>query len=108
MDDRILLFWPTIIVHKVTPESPLYNLTPADLHPNNNSFEIIVVLEGIVESTGLTTQARSSYLPSEVGPLKYFRNMSQDFLVINYFGTRSCGGIGSSVWRHPSHPQARG
>lgn len=29
-------------------------------------FEIIVLLEGIVESTGMTAQAKTSYLPSEV------------------------------------------
>lgn len=29
-------------------------------------FEIVVVLEGTIESTGQTTQARSSYVPSEV------------------------------------------
>lgn len=29
-------------------------------------FEIVVILEGTIESTGQTTQARSSYVPSEV------------------------------------------
>ena len=29
-------------------------------------FEIIVIFEGIVEATGITTQATSSYLPSEI------------------------------------------
>lgn len=29
-------------------------------------FELVVVLEGIVESTGMTTQARTSYLPNEI------------------------------------------
>jgi hypothetical protein len=29
-------------------------------------FEIIVILEGIVESTGMTVQARTSYLPKEI------------------------------------------
>jgi potassium inwardly-rectifying channel subfamily J len=66
MNDRILLFWPTTIVHKITEDSPLFNITQEDLHQYNNTFEVIVVLEGINESTGLTAQARSSYLPSEV------------------------------------------
>lgn len=65
-DDRILLFWPTTVVHKISKNSPLRELAQMDLHLYNNTFEIIVVLEGIVESTGLTVQARSSYLPSEV------------------------------------------
>lgn len=29
-------------------------------------FEIVVILEGTTESTGQTTQARSSYLPNEI------------------------------------------
>nr|CAD7397483.1 unnamed protein product [Timema cristinae] len=29
-------------------------------------FEIVVILEGTIESTGQTTQARSSYLPNEI------------------------------------------
>lgn len=29
-----------------------------------SDWELITVLEGVVESTGMTTQARSSYLPS--------------------------------------------
>src|SRR2546428_8016905 len=64
--DKILLFWPTTVIHRITGLSPLRNLTVNDFHMYNNTFEIIVVLEGIIESTGLTVQARSSYLPSEV------------------------------------------
>lgn len=65
-DDRILTFWPTTVVHKITQDSPLRGLMQMDLNIDNNSFEIIVVLEGIVEATGMAVQARSSYLPSEV------------------------------------------
>ncbi|CAG7734700.1 unnamed protein product, partial [Allacma fusca] len=63
---KILLFWPTTVVHHIDSSSPLYDLCPSDLTCHNLNFEIIVVLEGIVESTGLTVQARSSYLPSEI------------------------------------------
>ncbi|PVD38195.1 hypothetical protein C0Q70_00806 [Pomacea canaliculata] len=62
--DRLFLVWPVIIVHKIDQASPFWELTPEDLH--REQFELIVVLEGIVESTGMTTQARSSYLPGEV------------------------------------------
>ena len=62
--DRLFLVWPVIIVHKIDERSPFWELTPEDLH--REQFELIVVLEGIVESTGMTTQARSSYLPGEV------------------------------------------
>jgi potassium inwardly-rectifying channel subfamily J len=69
-EDKILLFWPTTIVHEIDEESPLSSVAPTDLHLGNNTFEIIVVLEGVLETTGLMTQARSSYAPHEVHILK--------------------------------------
>ncbi|XP_026822662.1 G protein-activated inward rectifier potassium channel 3-like isoform X2 [Rhopalosiphum maidis] len=63
-EDRIFFIWPTTIVHKITPQSPLYMLSAADFL--QEKFEIVVVLEGVIESTGMTTQARSSYLPNEI------------------------------------------
>ncbi|KAK3090997.1 hypothetical protein FSP39_016342 [Pinctada imbricata] len=62
--DRLFLVWPVIIVHKIDEESPFFEMSPDDLH--REQFELIVILEGIVESTGMTTQARSSYLPGEI------------------------------------------
>lgn len=64
--DKILLFWPTTIIHEIDKESPLVGICPKDLQPENPSFEIIVVLEGVLETTGLMTQARSSFAPHEV------------------------------------------
>ncbi|ODM96816.1 Inward rectifier potassium channel irk-1 [Orchesella cincta] len=74
-NDKVLLFWPTIVMHKITDSSPLRNITAADLNSSNIVFEIIVVLEGIVDSTGLTLQARSSYISSEVNTLYPIRSL---------------------------------
>ncbi|KAG5681935.1 hypothetical protein PVAND_011337 [Polypedilum vanderplanki] len=63
-DDRLMFIWPTLIVHKIDEDSPLYELTAQDMLKER--FEIVAMLEGVVESTGMTTQARSSYLPSEI------------------------------------------
>ncbi|KAJ8664348.1 hypothetical protein QAD02_006010, partial [Eretmocerus hayati] len=63
-EDKIFFIWPTTIVHKIDERSPLYNLSASDML--RERFEIIVMLEGVIESTGMTTQARSSYLPSEI------------------------------------------
>lgn len=52
------------IVHIIDETSPLYNLSAADLLQER--FEIVVILEGTIESTGQTTQARSSYVTSEI------------------------------------------
>lgn len=63
-DDRLMFIWPTLIVHKIDEDSPLYDLSAQDMLKDR--FEIVTMLEGVVESTGMTTQARSSYLPSEI------------------------------------------
>lgn len=60
----IFLIWPKVVVHKIDSSSPLYTLSATDLI--NERFEIVVILEGTTESTGQTTQARSSYLPPEI------------------------------------------
>lgn len=62
--DRIFLVWPITICHIIDKTSPLYDYAANDL--TTAQFEIIVILEGIVESTGMTAQARTSYLPSEI------------------------------------------
>jgi len=63
-DGRLFLVWPIIVEHKINHNSPLWDISADDLHRRH--FEIIIILEGIVESTGMTTQARTSYLPAEV------------------------------------------
>lgn len=62
--DRIFLVWPITICHVIDSSSALYCYSAEDLL--TAQFEIIVVLEGIVESTGMTAQARTSYLPTEI------------------------------------------
>ncbi|VDN00747.1 unnamed protein product [Thelazia callipaeda] len=63
-DDRIFLVWPTTLCHVIDRDSPLYYYNSRALL--SAQFEIVVLLEGIVESTGMTAQARTSYLPSEI------------------------------------------
>ncbi|KAJ1350323.1 Inward rectifier potassium channel, variant 2 [Parelaphostrongylus tenuis] len=62
--DRIFVIWPITICHEIDEMSPLYDIGEADLR--SAKFEIIAILEGVVESVGSTTQARTSYLPSEI------------------------------------------
>lgn len=63
-EEKIFLVWPMIIVHEIDEESPLYELSAPML--KDMSFEIIIILEGVLEQTGLIMQARTSYLPSEI------------------------------------------
>nr|XP_002737873.1 PREDICTED: inward rectifier potassium channel 2-like [Saccoglossus kowalevskii] len=62
--DRILLVWPLVIEHVIDSSSPLYEMSPDEI--KHADFEILVILEGIVASTGMTTQKRTSYLPDEI------------------------------------------
>ncbi|KAM7362455.1 inwardly rectifying potassium channel 1 isoform 2-T2 [Cochliomyia hominivorax] len=63
-EDRLMFIWPTTIVHKIDRHSPLYMLSASDMLKER--FEVVCMLEGVIESTGMTTQARSSFLPSEI------------------------------------------
>lgn len=63
-DEQVFLMWPALVVHRIDRDSPLYGLSAAGLLTDR--FEVAVVLEGTTESTGQTTQARTSYVASEV------------------------------------------
>uniref|UniRef100_A0AC35U6Y7 IRK_C domain-containing protein n=1 Tax=Rhabditophanes sp. KR3021 TaxID=114890 RepID=A0AC35U6Y7_9BILA len=62
--DRVFVMWPITICHEIDETSPLYEVSKESL--KTAKFEIIAILEGVVESVGSTTQARTSYLPNEV------------------------------------------
>ncbi|XP_029707337.1 inward rectifier potassium channel 4-like isoform X1 [Takifugu rubripes] len=62
--DRLFLVSPLVVVHEINRSSPLYNMSRADLQ--REDFEIVVILEGMVEATAMTTQARSSFLAKEI------------------------------------------
>ncbi|CAH0563757.1 unnamed protein product [Brassicogethes aeneus] len=63
-DSNLFFIWPMTILHKIDENSPFYHLSASDML--QDKFEIVVILEGTIESTGQTTQARSSYLASEI------------------------------------------
>lgn len=63
-NDYVFMVWPVTVVHKINKSSPLWDVSAVAL--NKQHFEIIVILEGVIESTGSTAQVRTSYLPSEI------------------------------------------
>ncbi|XP_019729192.1 G protein-activated inward rectifier potassium channel 2 [Hippocampus comes] len=63
-DDRLFLVSPLIICHEINQNSPFWEISPA--HLAKEELEIVVILEGMVEATGMTCQARSSYVSSEI------------------------------------------
>ncbi|XP_040182140.1 G protein-activated inward rectifier potassium channel 4 isoform X1 [Rana temporaria] len=63
-DDRLFLVSPLIISHDINEKSPFWEMSRAQHEMED--FEIVVILEGMVEATGMTCQARSSYVNREV------------------------------------------
>ncbi|XP_076010943.1 ATP-sensitive inward rectifier potassium channel 14 [Genypterus blacodes] len=63
--DRIFLVSPVTIVHEIDDESPFFEIDRKTLE-NESELELVVILEGMVEATAMTTQCRSSYLASEI------------------------------------------
>ena len=63
-DDFFFMAWPIKAIHRIDESSPLYNYSAEQLSVEH--FEIVIVLEGVNESSGMTTQVRTSYIPSEI------------------------------------------
>ncbi|XP_048342705.1 ATP-sensitive inward rectifier potassium channel 11 [Sphaerodactylus townsendi] len=63
--NSIFLVSPLIIYHVIDKNSPLYEVSSTSLN-HHEDLEVIVILEGVVETTGITTQARTSYLADEI------------------------------------------
>ena len=63
-EDTLFFIWPSIVTHRIDESSPFYNMSARDFLKKR--YEIIVVLEGIVEPTGMSIQVRTSYLPYEI------------------------------------------
>ncbi|XP_063075052.1 ATP-sensitive inward rectifier potassium channel 12-like [Engraulis encrasicolus] len=76
--DRLFLVAPQVVVHEISERSPLYAMTRDEVA--RGDFEVVVILEGMVEATAMTAQARTSYLPQEIlwghrfAPMLYERN----------------------------------
>lgn len=63
-EDTVLFIWPSTVVHRIDEDSPFFHMSAKDFYRKH--YEIIVCLEGIVEPTGMSIQARSSYLGDEI------------------------------------------
>ncbi|XP_072282469.1 G protein-activated inward rectifier potassium channel 4-like [Pyxicephalus adspersus] len=63
-EDRLFLVEPQIICHVINDRSPFWEMSAESL--KREQFEIIVILEGIVEATGMTCQAKTSYTEDEI------------------------------------------
>ena len=56
--------WPETVAHTIDSSSPLWNMSADDLEKSD--FELVVIVEGTVESTGVGCQYMTSYKSSEI------------------------------------------
>lgn len=73
LGSEMLILWPMTITHKIKEDSPFYNMSARDML--NEKFEVVVLLDGTIESTGQSTHARTSFLSSEILWGYRFENM---------------------------------
>ena len=57
--DFFQMFWPIVLSHKIDAESPLYGMSARDIA--ENTFEIVLTMEGITPETGNTVQVASQF-----------------------------------------------
>ncbi|KAL3857027.1 hypothetical protein ACJMK2_011728 [Sinanodonta woodiana] len=74
MDDRVFLIWPMVLSHKINEDSPFWEMKPEEILYANN-YEVVVIFEGIIESTGEICQARASYTSKDIIWGRTFANM---------------------------------
>ena len=72
--DRIMIIAPILLRHKIAEHSPLYSYSKSTF--SRHDFEIVVIVEGAVEQTGMTTQMRTSYTPDEILWGHYFKSVT--------------------------------
>lgn len=62
--DRLFLALPATVCHVIDRKSPFYTMSPEKLA--DSDWEVVVVFEGCIETTGCTLQARTSYVANEI------------------------------------------
>ncbi|KAG6442557.1 hypothetical protein O3G_MSEX002424 [Manduca sexta] len=62
--ESTFFMWPISVIHVIDETSPLYKISAADILCGK--LEVLVVFEGIIESTGQPVQARSSYTKNDI------------------------------------------
>ena len=54
--DFFQMFWPVVVSHKIDADSPLYEMSARNIA--ENTFEIVLTMEGITPETGNTVQVK--------------------------------------------------
>lgn len=83
--ENVSFMLPISAVHRIDETSPLYLLSAHDML--KSKLEILVVFEGIIESTGQPVQAKSSYMAQEIlwghrfTPIVEYKKEKQGFVI---------------------------
>jgi potassium inwardly-rectifying channel subfamily J protein 5 len=54
--DKLFLVTPLIVFHEINEKSPFWTMSESAFQ--NDQFEIIIILEGTIESTGMICQGK--------------------------------------------------
>ena len=77
--NELFLLLPMVIIHVIDEKSPFFEITPDQL--KESDYEIVVVLDGIVEHTGMNTQPKTSYTSDEIlWGYDFLNVIGQDFI----------------------------
>ena len=70
-EDELFFIWPTTIIHKINQDSPFYDMSAKDFLKKR--YEIVVILEGVVEQTGNSIQValKLTYLFKDINLLPH-------------------------------------
>ena len=63
-DSFVFFFWPVTVAHKIDRSSPFWNMSAERM--TSERFEVIVILEGTVQTSGSMIQVCTSYVPDEI------------------------------------------
>ena len=63
-DDTLFFLWPQELVHRIDAKSLIHSVLCGNI--GKEAFEIIVIVEGIVEASGAVVHARTSYTGDDI------------------------------------------
>ena len=66
-EDELFFIWPTTLIHKINSDSPFYDMSAKDFLKRR--YEIVIMLEGVVEQTGNSIQVRENAIFLDTDPV---------------------------------------
>ena len=62
-EDELFFIWPTTLIHKINSDSPFYDMSAKDFLKRR--YEIVLMLEGVVEQTGNSIQVSAKVITND-------------------------------------------